>query len=89
MLLASVVLSILLVAVEEAIQSTPQPSSRLRVFLDCGDQAQTDRQRDQSEGCYDEYLRETVKVVEYVRDRTDADDQAAPTGGCHRADRRG
>jgi hypothetical protein len=62
MLLASVVLSILLVALEEALQSTPQAASRPRVFLDCGD-----------DGCYDDYLRETVKVVEYVRDRTDAD----------------
>jgi len=62
MLLASVVLSILLVALEEAIQSAPQTASRPRVFLDCGD-----------EGCYDDYLRETVKIVAYVRDRTDAD----------------
>ena len=43
--------------------STPsQSTTRLTVFLDCT-----------TEGCYEEFLREEVDFVEYVRDRTDAD----------------
>lgn len=34
----------------------------LRVFLDCNDG-----------GCHEEYLREEVKLADYVRDRADAD----------------
>jgi broad specificity polyphosphatase/5'/3'-nucleotidase SurE len=34
----------------------------LRVFLDCND-----------DGCHADYLREEVKLADYVRDRTDAD----------------
>jgi hypothetical protein len=60
--LAAVMFSALLLALEEATQSASSQTSRVRVFLDCG-----------SEGCYDDYLRETVSLVAYVRDRTDAD----------------
>ena len=63
MFLAAVLLSGLLVAIEGAGQAASAPAgSRLRVFLDCDDG-----------GCYDDYLREEIELVEYVRDRTDAD----------------
>ena len=63
MSLTTALLSALVISLEEVGQSVGGQGSRLRVFLDCsGDQS-----------CYDDYLRETVKLVEYVRDRTDAD----------------
>lgn len=45
---------------QETPQQTPQPGSSLRVFLDC-------------ERCDFDHLRREVPVVDYVRDRTDAD----------------
>jgi hypothetical protein len=46
----------------QAAPSQPTPSSIVRVFLDCGDG-----------GCHQDYLREEIEFVEYVRDRSDAD----------------
>jgi hypothetical protein len=42
-------------------QPTAAPFARLHVFLDCPD------------FCHDDYLREEVEFVDYVRDRSDAD----------------
>ena len=65
MLLATLALSGLLFALEQAGQAASAPGgARLRVFLDCGE-FDTD--------CYADYLREEVEIVDYVRDRTDAD----------------
>ena len=63
MSLTTALLSALLLSLEEVGQSVGGQGSRLRVFLDCSGE----------QSCYDDYLRETVKIVEYVRDRTDAD----------------
>lgn len=47
-------------------EGVPQPSSstgtRLKVFLDCS-----------STDCFEDYLREEVEIVDYVRDRNDAE----------------
>jgi hypothetical protein len=62
MLLAAVVVSGLLFALEQAAPQATAPSGqRLRVFLDCPDD------------CFADFLREDVGIVDYVRDRTDAD----------------
>ena len=63
-------------------QTTPPPSTpqtaqqRLRVFLDCGG------------GCYEEYLRDQIKFVDFVRQPQDADvhllAQTNSTGGSGR-----
>ena len=63
MSLTIALLSALVLSLEEVGQSVGGQGSRLRVFLDCSGE----------QSCYDDYLRETVKIVEYVRDRTDAD----------------
>ena len=60
--LTTALLSALLISLEEIAQSTNQ-GARLRVFIDCSGEQR----------CYDDYLRETVQIVEYVRDRADAD----------------
>lgn len=62
MLLATVTLTGLLVAEAHARQAPVTGSSRIKAFLDCS-----------ASDCYDDYLREAVDLVEYVRDRTDAD----------------
>ncbi len=63
MSLTALVLVSALVALE---QEKPAPAAdtaaRLKVFYDCSDF-----------GCYDEYLREEIDFVDYVRDRSDAD----------------
>ena len=59
MLLATLAAAAALLVLEQA-QSTS--STRLRVFLDCS-----------SDDCHSDYLREEVELVEYVRDRNDAD----------------
>jgi hypothetical protein len=77
MLLVTLALSGLLLALEQAGQTAgTQPGSRLRVFLDCGEF---------DANCYADFLREEVEIVDYVRDRTDADIHVlvtrAETGG--------
>ncbi|MGH9173199.1 MAG: hypothetical protein ACRD1H_02510, partial [Vicinamibacterales bacterium] len=64
MLFALVVFTGLLLAEAQAHarQAPAVPSSRLKAFLDCS-----------TSECYDDYLREAIDFVEYVRDRTDAD----------------
>ena len=59
MLLATLAAAAVLLALE---QSQTAGSPRLKVFLDCS-----------SDDCHDDYLREEVELVEYVRDRNDAD----------------
>jgi hypothetical protein len=61
--LTTVLLSTLLLSLEEVGQPTGGQGPRLRVFIDCSGE----------QSCYDDYLRETVQIAEYVRDRTDAD----------------
>jgi hypothetical protein len=69
MLLATMMLSGLLFALEQAGQQASATSGRLRVFLDC-----PTRQDDEAgEGCFEDFLREDVEIVDYVRDRADAD----------------
>jgi hypothetical protein len=43
-------------------QPPPQSAGRVKTFLDCS-----------TSECHDDYLREEIALVEYVRDRTDAD----------------
>jgi hypothetical protein len=69
MLLATLALSGLLFALEQAGQQAAASSNRLRVFLDCP----INENEDDEEGCFEDYLREEVEIVDYVRDRTDAD----------------
>lgn len=62
MLIATLVLSSLLFAFEQASQTASAGAgTRLKVFLDCPDD------------CYTDYLREEIDFVDYVRDRSDAD----------------
>jgi hypothetical protein len=42
------------------LQSAPPPQAQLKVFLDC-------------DGCFQDFLREEVQIVGYVRDRNEAD----------------
>lgn len=55
-----------------AAQTAPAPTSRLRVFLDCGN-------------CFQDYLRDQIKWVDFVRQAQDADvhllDSSRETGG--------
>jgi hypothetical protein len=62
--LVTAMLSAVLLAFEDFTQPAAPQGSRLRAFLDCSSSV---------DGCYDDYLRETVEIVDYVRDRTDAD----------------
>ena len=60
---ATLVFIATLFAPDHAAQNRPQTSeSRIRVFLDC---PQSD--------CHDDYLRDQITFVDYVRDRSDAD----------------
>jgi hypothetical protein len=59
MLLAALVAAATLLVIEQAQSAN---GSRLKVFLDCS-----------SDNCHDDYLREEVEIVEYVRDRNDSD----------------
>jgi hypothetical protein len=56
------VLAGVLLSGEGAPQPSPSTGTRLKVFLDCSG---TD--------CFEDYLREEVELVDYVRDRNDAD----------------
>jgi len=60
MLLATLAAAAALLILEQSQQSAG--STRLRVFIDCS-----------SDDCHSDYLREEVEIVEYVRDRKDAD----------------
>lgn len=63
MFFATAVLTALVLTIGQADRAAVQGGApRLRVFLDCGD-----------DGCHDQYLREEINLVEYVRDRSDAD----------------
>ena len=56
-------------AVEQNTQPAGSPAARLKVFLDCA-----------TFDCYDDYLREEIEFVDYVRDRKDADVHVLVTG---------
>ena len=62
MSLAGFVLAGMLLAGEAVAQPSSGNGTRLKVFLDCS-----------TSDCFDDYLREEVEIVEYVRDRNDAD----------------
>lgn len=58
---ATIAVVVALLATEQTAQAPVSSGARVKVFLDCSD------------GCYEDYLREEIEIVEYVRDRTDAD----------------
>jgi hypothetical protein len=60
MLLATLAAAAALLVLEQSQQSVG--STRLKVFIDCS-----------SDDCHADYLREEVELVDYVRDRKDAD----------------
>ena len=62
MLFAAVLLTELLLAEAHTKQAPGAASARVKAFLDCS-----------TSDCDDDYLRAEVDLVEYVRDRTDAD----------------
>jgi hypothetical protein len=70
MLLSALVLAAAALALEQSTQAgVAGGAARLKVFLDCT-----------TFDCYTDYLREEVDIVEYVRDRSDADVHVLLTG---------
>jgi hypothetical protein len=67
MSIAGLLLATVAFALEQSAQ-TPAGNARLKVFLDC------------TTDCHGDYLREEIDLVEYVRDRTDADVHVLITG---------